>query len=189
AFSVGGGLGYDAAFRLSYDGLGPLGEDGAISLTMGRWDGSFDAAGEPGFVDPLSTSASSQYRAMADMTTMMIRTRSNQGAGSKAGATALRALRFFGGGQAHDVGDNAPAAGGSAGTAYIVLEDFDYALAWSLTGVAEYRWSAGEFPNQSRLNHTFKMTTVPPVTDVPLPAAGWLLLAGLGALAARRRRG
>lgn len=174
---------FAAPFALSHDGAG------WVTLTVGPWDVRALYAGTA----PANPVTSSARMDLAGMETMFIRSRANEGAASKAGATRLEDLTLEGpGGARHALGGLAP-----TGTTaeYLRLSDFDFALAWTLSGLATYEW-AGVYPDRSRLSHTVKLTdwAAPPPRSgdtppaVPLPAAGWALALGVGALAALRRR-
>jgi len=80
--------------------------------------------------------------------------------------------------------NNSPVIGGSGpGAAYIEVTGFDFQAAWSLTGTSTF-----SFPNgtgsvlNSRLSHQFKLT------DIPLPASLWGLVAALALLGGMARR-
>jgi hypothetical protein len=79
---------------------------------------------------------------------------------------------------------NAGALGGfSADPEYVQVSGIDFASDWSLTGDVTFTddgSSRGSSPAAQ-----FKVTNVAPV---PLPAAGWMLVAGVAGLAAMRRR-
>lgn len=114
---------------------------------------------------------------LSGMRSMFIRSRSD----SAADTTSLTNLSLNG--MAVGV-DNIPAGAGSANTAYTVIENFAFDGDWTLTGVSTFAWD-GAAPSGSRLASQFKLTDVAPV---PLPAAAWMLLSGLGALAAAAGR-
>lgn len=75
---------------------------------------------------------------------------------------------------------------GSDGAGYLQVSGIDWTSNWTLQGDTTFAWS-NELPRGSRMNVNFKLTDIAPI---PLPAAGWLLFAGLGGLGvlARRRR-
>jgi len=177
---------FAAAFSLTHDGAEQL------TLVYGPWDGAF-VDGEAGFLASTSDSRAPIGRSMADMRTMLIRTRSNQLDTRRYGRTWLSDLQLREGttGPATAIGENRPEPiAGALDTRYIQISDFDFGAAWRLTGVAHYEWDVAlSFPTASRLDHTIKLTSfeTPPRYDVPLPAAGWLLFSGAAALVALRR--
>ena len=78
-----------------------------------------------------------------------------------------------------------------ANRGYASITDFDFTRAFSLTGVANFAndivTARNGRNNGSRLAAQFKFVDLGP-SPVPLPAAGWLMVAGLGGLVAMRRR-
>ena len=116
---------------------------------------------------------------MAEAETLFIRL-SNQGNNS----FNLLNMNLVGGGQTVALGSMT-----DAGVSYLRVSGFDFTQSFSLTGT--YRFATDIFttgPNRnngSRLSVQFKFTDI--VTPVPVPAAGMLLIAALGALRLRRR--
>lgn len=84
----------------------------------------------------------------------------------------------------HAIPDLAPRGAGGGNAGYLQVSGIDWSANWTLAGLATFSW-AGNMPNQSNLNVTFKLTDVAPI---PLPAAGLLLLGALGGLGAMARR-
>lgn len=93
-----------------------------------------------------------------------------------------------------DFGTYVSKALGSAPTSFTANVD-----SGSNSGLKTFSFSAGELVGSLfgfGANHSsdaFKLQSltyavIPPVSEVPLPAAGWLLLAGLGGLGAMKRR-
>lgn len=117
---------------------------------------------------------------LSGATSMFIRARSNDDARGM-GSMALTGLSI--GGMA--LPDVIPAAGGGDGAAYLQVFDIDWAADWVLEGVATLSWDGATIPSGSRLGANFKVTNLAPV---PLPAAAWLLIGGVGVLAAASRR-
>ena len=78
---------------------------------------------------------------------------------------------------------------GSANAAYLDITGFDFSGDWRLAGDVVLTWSGDAIPLRSALDANFKLTET--TSTVPLPAAGWMLLGGLGAIGvlASRRRG
>jgi hypothetical protein len=112
------------------------------------------------------------------METLYIRAR------SVSSATKIELSNMTLGGQA--VPDLLYQGAGSAGAGYLQISDFDFAQNWLLAGTVTLTWDTAAVPNNSALDVNFKLTDV--VSAVPLPAAMWLMLAGLGGLVAVGRR-
>lgn len=120
--------------------------------------------------------------ALDGVQSMFLRLRDNDDAQGP-GSVALTGMTL----NAHALPDLAANGPGSPGAGYLHVFGIDWTQDWALAGVATFSWAGAAIPTQSRLNVNFKLTDVAPI---PLPAAGWLLmsaLAGLGALARRRR--
>jgi hypothetical protein len=155
-----------------------FGHDGndVLTLTVGGQSLTMDMAAE--------TSADADVLPLSTVDEMFIRTRSDDPA---AGVTAtLTDLTLTdAGGTVSSLPDNDPTAGGFQGAAYLRLSDFDWSAEWTLAGQTTFNFPDGlESVGSSALAHQFKLA------NIPLPAAGWLMLGGLGVLglAARRRR-
>ena len=156
-------------FEFAYDG-----EDG-LSLTYGS----------------VTSQATLEKAPNLDgMTTLFIRTRGADNDASKPGFARLDGLMLYDGNDlltastVLDLGSNVPLDGGWRGAAYIMIDGFDFGSAWTLVGSSTFGWT-DRYPNGSRLDHNFKLTDYA-APQVPLPAAGWMLLAGIGALAGAR---
>ncbi len=79
---------------------------------------------------------------------------------------------------------NASALGGfSSSVEYVQVFGIDFDADWTLAG--QLAFAIGNDSSGSNPAAQFKVTNVAPI---PLPAAGWMLIAGLGALGALRRR-
>lgn len=83
------------------------------------------------------------------------------------------------------LGDGNTVGAGSAGAGYLRIDGFDFSQVWSLTGGVALSW-AGSLPSQSNLNANFKIAEIP-TSPIPLPAAVWLLMGGVGILGGLRR--
>jgi hypothetical protein len=75
--------------------------------------------------------------------------------------------------------------GGSSFSAYLV-DLADLSGTWNTLGIEKGNGKPG--PGLSHISFYGIKGDVPPPSEVPLPAAGWLMLAGIGGLAALRRR-
>lgn len=155
------------AFSMSYDGIDTL------SLML---------AGVPTISMGPSIPA---FGGLGGANTMFIRVRND----SATNTMSLTSMMLDGmsvgnlvSGQATD--DGGTVGEGSTGAGYLRIDGFDFSQAWTLTGDVQLTWT-GAIPTQSRLDANFKVATIP--SEVPLPAAGWLLIAGLGGLGALRR--
>lgn len=86
----------------------------------------------------------------------------------------------------HPVPNTGALGGFSSAVEYVEVSGIDFTADWSLTGDVTFTFTSG--PDGARGSSPaaqFKLTQVEPI---PLPAAGWLLIAGVGGLAALRRR-
>jgi hypothetical protein len=120
---------------------------------------------------------------LSGMTSMFIRTRANDDA-QGIGSVTLAGMTLNGA-PLPDLSSPGP---GSAGAGYLQLSGFDWSGDWVLGGVSTFAWDGAAIPSGSRLGATFKLTDLPGPSAIPLPAAGWLLLAGIGGLGALARR-
>jgi hypothetical protein len=161
----------------SYDFSLSHAANGSITFSLGSGPQTITLANPTGSYDGLS-----------DANTMFIRIR-NPSATDRISLTDMRLdgrdigdLSF---GQAMD--DGTAVGAGSAGAGYLQVGNFAFSDPWTLTGQVTLDWAGARVPANSALGATFKLANVP-VAPVPLPAAGLLMVAGLGGLALVRRR-
>jgi len=128
------------------------------------------------------------YDGLTGANAMFIRIRNNSAAQTLSLSDMMLNGMSIGGIASGDLLDDGNTVGsGSNGAGYLRIDGFDFGQAWSLTGDVALDWAGANVPNRSRLNANFKVATLP-TAPIPLPAAGWMLLAGFGGLALLRRR-
>jgi hypothetical protein len=128
------------------------------------------------------------YTGLGTANTLFIRTRNESATDTMKlsnlllNGTAIGGLAF---GQVLDDGNSVGA--GSAGAGYLRISGVPFSDPWTLKGKVTLDWAGTAVPAQSRLNANIKLTEIP-VAPIPLPASALLLVAGLGGLAALKRR-